>query len=185
VIVAAVGYSTAADVLPDLRELCSIAQDQGVRIALEFLPLSSVKTLQDAVRLIELLGSQSGVVVDILHLIRSGGTPEDVRRIPGELILSAQLNDGRVSLPFNEAQWIDEMVQGRSYPGEGDFPVREFLDALPAHVPIGIEVLSSGNRRSGAAPQVRAKRAFDSIKGYLSDGDVGSNIEVARHDSPI
>ncbi|MDB6107515.1 MAG: sugar phosphate isomerase/epimerase [Gammaproteobacteria bacterium] len=172
-VVAAVGYSSADDVLPDLRTLGSIAREHGVSIALEFLPLSSVRTLQDAVHLVESLKSGSGVVVDILHLIRSGGTFEDIRRTPGKLIISAQLNDGPMCFPFNEKQWMDEMIQGRKYPGEGDFPVREFLDALPAHVPVGVEVLSLAERNSGVSPGARAKRAFDSVRNYLSVGYVG------------
>jgi len=84
-----------------------------------------------------------GVLVDALHLCRSGGSPADVaplaranpRRYPYLQLCDAPL----VAPAGGERGLYAEAVAGRLAPGEGELPLRELLDAMPAGVPLSIE----------------------------------------------
>lgn len=55
-----------------LRDYARAADDAGVRIALEFMPMSSLKTIADAQRVIADSGARNvGLLIDSLHLARS------------------------------------------------------------------------------------------------------------------
>ena len=78
----------------------------------------------------------AAISVDILHLTRSGGSPEDLR-VPDLPFGAAQLCDGVADLPRD--RWDHEGIAGRLVPGDGDFPIPAFLEALPPGVVVGLE----------------------------------------------
>ena len=71
---------------PDERRLaeryaavCDAAAERGLRACLEFMLFSEVQRLADAVRIVDAAGHPDGVVlVDPLHLQRSGGSPAEM-----------------------------------------------------------------------------------------------------------
>ena len=71
-----------------------------------------------------------------------GIEPGDLRRIPPPLLGWVELSDGRYeSLP----DLVDETVNHRILPGDGDFPIRDYVAAcrdLGYDGPWGVEVLS-------------------------------------------
>lgn len=99
-----------------------------------------------------------GIGVDCLHLVRSGATAEDVSRLDGRYFNNAQLCDGH-GLHRSES-YMDE-AHNREVPGKGDFPLTAILNALPASIPIEIEVPSSKYRNAGVS-------AIDHIRGAVS-----------------
>lgn len=114
----------------------------GVRVAIEFMRYSAIKTIAQAKRLIGRIGDpRVGILVDALHLARSGGTPEDVRGLDPATILFAQLCDARAlrEAPSEDAL-REEARNGRMYPGDGDLPLRDLLAALPPGTEIEYEV---------------------------------------------
>jgi len=114
----------------------------GVRIAIEFMRYSAIKTPAHAKRLIERIGDPGvGILVDALHLARAGGTPRDVRGLDPATIQFAQLCDARAlrDSPSEDAL-REEARNGRLYPGDGDLPLRELLAALPPGTEIEYEV---------------------------------------------
>src|SRR6185437_9386630 len=67
--------------------ICAAGTERDLRIALEFMIFSSVKTLADAVRVVERAADPAGaVLIDALHLQRAGGTPADVAALPRRLL---------------------------------------------------------------------------------------------------
>jgi sugar phosphate isomerase/epimerase len=96
------------------------------------------------------------VLVDALHLARTGGVPADVLAAPAGLIRSAQLCDAPARRPESEAAIIAEARTGRLPPGEGDLPVRELLLALPDDAVLSVEVPMT----EGASPEPHARRVF-------------------------
>jgi hypothetical protein len=80
----------------------------------------------------------AGVLIDALHLSRSGGTPADIGRLDPASLAYCQICDARaVRPPQNELR--TEAREGRLFPGEGALPLRELLDALPEGIPLGVE----------------------------------------------
>ena len=96
-----------------------------------------------------------GLAVDLLHLVRSGGAPDDIAAIPQELIFYAQFCDSN-DLSANQ-DYATEAGSHRLTPGEGKLPIQEFIQALPKNIPIEIEVPQPPN---GSA----AKRINDIIE---------------------
>jgi len=125
------------------RELCAHASSSGVVIACEFLPLFPVKNLSLAVEIVERSGARnSGVLVDNLHLARSGSTVSDVRALDPLLFPYVQIADASAASPETVEALGWEAMNGRTCPGEGDLPIAELLSAVP-EVPISFEIRSS------------------------------------------
>ena len=83
-----------------LAECCAVADPAGIKIALEFQPYGSVRTLADAVAVVKGVGMPNiGIVLDVLHLYRSGGQASDLRGVPPELLAFAQLCDAPLAAP--------------------------------------------------------------------------------------
>src|SRR4051794_29524038 len=65
--------------------LCSACAGCGLRPMLEFIPYSQIRTLAEAHDVLIAAGAaNAGILVDALHLSRSGGSPSDVSRYPQE-----------------------------------------------------------------------------------------------------
>jgi sugar phosphate isomerase/epimerase len=120
-------------------QLCEATAPYGIRCCLEFCRITSVETLQDAVGLVRRSGAPNArVLVDALHLSRSGGTPEQVAQVDPSLFEYAQLCDAPAQIPDPERMRL-EPGSDRLLPGQGGLPLVELVRALPAGLPIGIE----------------------------------------------
>jgi len=146
----------AADRVAALADLAATAQ---MRIALEFMRFRAVTDLQSAMRLIRLTGRPNvQVLVDALHLARSGGTPEQVAALAPDSIALAQLCDAPADAPPADLL-AQEARTARLYPGEGALPLSVFLDALPDGTPLSIEVPNTAYETLDFT--VRARRALE------------------------
>lgn len=127
--------------LDDFVDLCDAAAGQGLGVAIEFVVYSAVKTVEDAVALARRSGrANASVLVDALHLHRSGGSVASLAAVPPELISIAQLCDAPAQAPTTLAHLQDEARRDRLDPGEGGLPLRAFVDALPPGLPLELEV---------------------------------------------
>ena len=142
--------------------LCAEAEPYGVRPALEFMRMSSVATVQAADGIVAAAGHPAGaVLVDPLHLARSGGTPADVAPLAAahpERYPYLQLCDGPAAAP-GEATIRDlftEAVNNRLSPGDGELPLVELLRALPAGAAVSVEVPLAALAQRPAAERAQA-----------------------------
>ena len=137
--------------------LCEIAHGHGLRVDLEFMRWRPVGTLQQACAVVTGAGqANSGVLVDALHLFRSGGQVADIAAVDPRLLRAVQLCDAPMLAPA-EALIIPEAREGRLLPGEGQLPLAALLAALPEDVDISVEVPCAGlpaEQRLQAAAQV-------------------------------
>jgi sugar phosphate isomerase/epimerase len=102
---------------------------------------SSVRTLADAQRVLNRAAHPAGaILVDALHLQRSGGTPADVSAVAPEQLPYVQLCDGPFQpiLP-DSAVAQAEARTGRLFPGDGELPLAELLRVLPAGASLAVE----------------------------------------------
>lgn len=125
----------------NLAALSELAARSGLRVDLEFMRWRHVGTLREAREVVERAGSSNlAILVDALHLARSGGTPADVRALPEAMVRAVQLCDASRDEPVGDEATILEARSGRLPPGEGVLPLRELLDALPAGTALGVEM---------------------------------------------
>ena len=87
-----------------------------------------------------------GLAIDTWHLGKLNVEPEELRRIPPQFISWVELSDG----PFGIAdEWLYEVINRRKLPGEGEFPIREYVRVfreLGYAGPWGVEILSEDLR---------------------------------------
>ena len=126
-------------------ELCAdAAEHTDARIVYEFMPYDAVvNTLDAALAVVEGAdASNGGLVLDTWHLGKLEIEPDDLRRIPPRFVSWVELSDG----PYGIAEeWLDEVINRRKLPGEGDFPIRDYVRVcreLGYDGPWGVEVLS-------------------------------------------
>jgi sugar phosphate isomerase/epimerase len=130
-------------------ELCAdAAQQHDALIAYEFMPFDvNVHSLEAAIEVVGGAGAPNGVIaVDTWHCGKLGIAPDDLRAIPPALLGWVELSDGQYE---NMADPIDEVINHRALPGEGEFPVAEHVavcQELGYEGPWGVEVLSEDLR---------------------------------------
>jgi sugar phosphate isomerase/epimerase len=130
-------------------ELCALgAQRHDARMVYELMPFDvNVHDIDTAVSLVEAAGTaNAGVAIDTWHMGKLGIEPDDLRRIPAGLLGWVELSDGRYE---NLPDLVDETVNHRRLPGEGEFPIGDYVAAcreLGYDGPWGVEVLSEDLR---------------------------------------
>lgn len=150
--------------------ICAEAEGFGVRPVLEFMAFSDTKDLQQADRIVEEAGHPAGgVLVDPLHLRRSGGSPADVAALAGAnpgRYPYLQLCDAPLRSPGDGRRALyDEAVENRRAAGDGELPLPELLDALPAGIPISVETPIAAIAHMSAGE--RAQQAFAATRRLL------------------
>jgi len=133
----------------------------GVRIAVEFLPYSQLRSLPQTLRVLDRSGARNaGVLVDLLHLDRSGGTPADVMALDPSRIVFAQLCDARrLGAPLPDAELMAQARTSRLELLDGDLPLVEFVDAMPAGIELEYESIRADLAGRPGLERARAARA--------------------------
>jgi sugar phosphate isomerase/epimerase len=115
----------------NLSLLCALAGEYGLQPLLEFSPNTQVHGLADALALIESDPSMNlKLMLDTLHLERTGGTPDDIKRLPPGVVGYVQISDGPRGWPGAEAYRYESRNE-RAIPGTGQFPLKEILALVP------------------------------------------------------
>lgn len=151
--------------------LAELAAAHGLKTSLEFIPYSEVKTIEDAKDIVRASGlAGAGLLVDALHLSRSGGSPSDLAQLPAGMVHYLHLCDAPAALPPNLAAIRREARGERLYPGEGQLPLAALLAAAP-DIPIGIE--APDGRRAGLSFAEQAHLARAATLSVLRSPDHG------------
>jgi sugar phosphate isomerase/epimerase len=157
-----------------LHELCERAAPLGLRPVLEFIPFTLVSSLEIARRVVEAADHPAaGILVDALHLSRSGGSPAEVGTLAArrpELFPYAQLCDAPLAAPADGNRGLyREAVHARRLPGEGELPLAGLLAALPDGVPLSLEV--PGSRPAETPVSERVAEVGRVAREWLQDRD--------------
>jgi sugar phosphate isomerase/epimerase len=123
---------------------CDRAADRGLVVGLEFLPFTDIVTVHDARRIIEAADRPNGgMCVDIWHHERGANDLAAIAALPGEMIKGIQMNDGSRRPELDD--YLTDCLENRRAPGDGEFDVRGFVDAIRtagSTVPWSLEVCS-------------------------------------------
>ncbi len=132
-------------------ELCAdAAQHTDAKIVYEVMPFDvNVNDLDTALAVVEGAAAENGgLAIDTWHMSKLGIEPMDMLRIPLEYLSWVELSDGLLD---DMDDLIDETVNHRALPGEGEFDVRSYVEACHEHGyegPWGVEVLSDELRNN-------------------------------------
>ena len=139
--------------------LCEQMAPFGLTADLEFMPWTAVPDAGSALRLVAAAGypSNAGILVDALHFGRSHSTLDDIRAIPRRLLHYAQICDGEAGTHFSTEQLLHTARCERLLPGEGNIDLRGLFAALPADLPVSVEMINLERERTIDAPQWAAQ----------------------------
>jgi sugar phosphate isomerase/epimerase len=132
-------------------ELCAdAAEHTDAKIVYEFMPFDvNVRSLDSVLTVVAGAGAPNGgIAIDTWHMSKLGIAPDDLRRIPLEYLSWVELSDG---LREDMDDLIDETVNHRELPGEGEFDLHAYIDVCNDHGyagPWGVEVLSDELRNN-------------------------------------
>jgi sugar phosphate isomerase/epimerase len=157
---------------------CAMAQSCGLRTMLEFIPYATIGTLAQAHDLLaEVAPADAGLLVDALHLSRSGGHPSDIAKYDPALFSYIHLCDAPAILPPRDK--VRPEARGvRLYPGEGQLWLTEFLDAFPPGIPVAVEAPNAS--LSGLTVAERARRAGQATRELVRQHDGHADAPQSR-----
>ncbi|MET0240476.1 MAG: TIM barrel protein [Sphingobium sp.] len=153
---------TAFDQLARFAELAAV---RGMGSQVEFVPNLGIGDLPTALAAVKHVGRDDfGVVIDAMHIYRSGATAADVAALSPQAIGHFQLCD--VPYAIAAQGYGYEASFERLAPGDGELPLAELLAAIPTDKVVGLEIpmkaraLAGGSAVERLAPSVAATRAL-------------------------
>jgi len=148
--------------------LTDLAAQRGLQTVVEPVPGLTVGDLPTALAAGEHVGrSDFRLLIDTMHLVRSGSSAADVVAIDPDRIGYAQLND--TTLRPRLDNYMEEAMFERMVPGEGELPLRDILSALPPDIVIELEVPRRSLALAGVSPIDRLRPCVEAARRLLSE----------------
>jgi sugar phosphate isomerase/epimerase len=155
-----------------LSELCRHAEGSGMRVALEFGIFTDVKNLREAMAVLDDVAHPlRALLVDPIHVDRSGTSIADIASVPSALLPYAQFCDAPAKRPDpgNFDEIITDAIDLREQCGAGGLDLKAMYDALPAGIPLSIELRSKALRDGFPDAGERAKMVADATRKWLRE----------------
>lgn len=151
--------------------LAAHAAERGMRASLEFALFTDVRSIAAACAILDETGrDDAGLLIDPLHLARTGGTPEDVGAVYRGRFAYAQFCDAPAhgpALPDVEGI-IHEALDLRLDVGTGALPLGPLLREFPPNLPLSIELRSKALRDGYPDPADRARALLAATRSGLA-----------------
>ncbi|MCL2394900.1 MAG: sugar phosphate isomerase/epimerase [Acidimicrobiaceae bacterium] len=145
--------SRAAD---HLGVVGGIAADNGLAVGFEFMSYSAAQSFSDARWMLASAGPlRGGIILDTLHLARSGGDPDQLP-LEGDWLAFLQLCDA--GAPPAPEQRRPEALTDRLSPGQGTLPLRRLLARLDPGPVVSVEAPCASLRGRPLAEQAAVLR---------------------------
>jgi sugar phosphate isomerase/epimerase len=157
--------------IEEYAALCDhAAHHTNARVAYEIIPFDPIFTsLDEGIRVVTEAGRRNGgLAIDTWHMGKLRIPPDDLKRIPGEYLAWVELSDGPVQFMDDP---IDEVINHRRLPGEGEFDIPGYIEACRAigyDGPWGVEVLSAQLR--SLPLEEAAQRAYETTAAQFRAG---------------
>jgi sugar phosphate isomerase/epimerase len=155
---------------------CDLAAGYGLGANLEFMPWTDAKDLAQGARIVGGAGrDNAGLMIDPFHLSRSQGRVADIATIPRAWLRYMQFCDVPAAVPPGMDAILAEARGARLFPGDGGLDLLALLRAMPADLPLSVEIPMSELARTVGAVE-RARRALLATRRVLA--------MLARPDEP-
>lgn len=114
----------------NIRQIADIGKDYGIRFQYEGAAWTPIAKLEDYYRLYDSVGRGNfGFVLDTWHLWACrGATLNQMAAIDPELIFNVHISDGK--RPAEGEAWPDEKALRGYLIGQGEIPLKEWVDAI-------------------------------------------------------
>jgi sugar phosphate isomerase/epimerase len=116
----------------NISQICEIGLEHGIRFQLEAAAWTPIHTLTQCQNLLETVGKPNlGLVIDFWHFWAArGATPDQIRKLDSSLIYAVHISDG--FRPDVGAPWVDETLLRDVLVGDGEIPMKDWVDAIKA-----------------------------------------------------
>jgi sugar phosphate isomerase/epimerase len=154
--------------LDQLALFADMAAERGMAATIELCPALTINTLAAAVAAVRHVGRRNfSLLLDTMHLGRSGATAAALAALDPTLIGYVQLCDARRT--SSEPNYLQEATFERMLPGEGDMPLRGYLEVLPPGLTISLEVPLRSQAEAGIGPEIRLGRCVQAARRLLKE----------------
>ena len=154
--------------LDQLALFAEMAAARGMVTTIELCPALTINTLGAAVAAVRHVSRRDfNLLLDTMHLGRSGATAAEIAALDPALIGYVQLCDAP-RMP-REPNYLQEATFERMVPGEGDMPLRAYLQALPPGLTLSLEVPLRSQAEAGIGPEIRLRRCVEATRRLLAE----------------
>jgi sugar phosphate isomerase/epimerase len=131
----------------------------GMETTVEFIPGLIVGDLATAVAALNHVRRPGfRLLIDTMHLVRSGGGADDIAALDANLIGYVQICDA--PLVSSHVEYFHEALFERRVPGSGELPLLDILSALPRDRVFGLEIPMLTQAQAGIGPHQRLSRCL-------------------------
>jgi sugar phosphate isomerase/epimerase len=153
----------------DFGAFCDAAEERGLQVALEFVPMSAIKDAATALHILDAVERpNAGLIFDTWHFFRGSPDLEVAQRLLPH-VRHLQISDARQEV---EGDLIRDTYLHRMLPGTGELPLQEVVDLVsraPRLETIGPEVFSAAQHRKG--PVMAAQQAVEALDSMLATAE--------------
>jgi len=152
--------------LDQFGALAEMAAARGMKSCIELCPTLTIDSLSSAVAAVRHVGREDfQLLLDTMHLGRSGATTAEIAALDPAMIGYVQLCDAPLR-PTNP-DYMDEATFDRMIPGEGELPLHEYLQVLPAGLLVSLEVPLRTLANAGISLRARLERCVKAAESLL------------------
>jgi sugar phosphate isomerase/epimerase len=133
-------------VAAQLDECATLLAGTGTKLGFEFLPftpMASIAKTFEYVNRARAAGARAAIIVDTWHVFRGPDGLDGLDQLKLDDVAYVQFDD---ALPVTGDDMMDETVNRRVMPGDGEFALAEFCDRMRARGyegPVSVEILST------------------------------------------
>lgn len=147
--------------------LAEMAASRGVETTTELAPSLTVADLPTALAAVRHVGRPDfRLLIDTMHLVRSGSGPADIAALDPDLIGYVQLCDAPLEPRFES--YFEESMFERMAPGSGELGLRELVAVLPRDRVFGLEVPLRSEAEAGIGPHERLGKCVEAARSLLA-----------------
>ena len=144
-----------------------LAAAAGMAASIEFMPGLPVANLAAAVAVINQVNRPNfRLLVDCMHLMRSGGSAAELAALDPAMIGHIQLCDA--PLKGDMTRYAMEAKCERMVPGSGELPLADILRSLPRDVVVSLEVPMLAKATAGIGPIERLQPCVTAARQLLA-----------------
>ena len=166
-VISSIWIPDRAEYVEKFAQVCAIADEYGLFVGLEFVPIAEVDSLEKTVDVLRAVDApNAGMMIDTYHFDRCGARPEQLDGLPREWFRFCHICDAPARVPATTDEMRDELRERRLYLGEGGLPLADVLGRLP-EMTYSIE-LPHAQRWESLGMAEHARRCLDSAREYFA-----------------
>jgi sugar phosphate isomerase/epimerase len=151
-------------------QLAELAASFGLATMVEIVPGILIGDLAAGLAVVRHVGrSDFRLLIDTMHVARTGGTAADLAALDPALVGYIQLCDAPLAPAVPD--YAQESTLHRLAPGEGELPLHDLMAALPRDVLVGLEIPIASQAEAGVGPYERLAPCVAAARKLLAEID--------------